>query len=134
MRDTIPYARLTSTHFTDPLLIWPRVWLTLRQPLVEEGLRPSMTRKHSPNSARERTFDGAADAKLIVLACSDWPKGRASWTLTLLGTAVVERNTIARASGNTTSRKLCFREESLVGAGEAIDRGPVRPRLVSQAV
>ena len=41
-----------------------------RQQLVEEGLDAALTRKHSPNSARKRIFDGAAEAKLIALACS----------------------------------------------------------------
>src|SRR5216683_2829155 len=47
------------------------------------------TRKHSPASARPRIFDGAAEAKLIALACSKPPKGRARWTLQLLEEAVV---------------------------------------------
>jgi hypothetical protein len=55
-----------------------------RQRLVEEGFDAVLTRKHSPNSARKRVFDGAAEAKLIALACSEPPKGRSRWTLTLL--------------------------------------------------
>src|SRR5882672_7832243 len=33
-----------------------------RQRLVEEGLEAALIRKHSPNSARRRIFDGAAEA------------------------------------------------------------------------
>ena len=55
-----------------------------RQLLVEEGLDGALTRKHSPKSARKRIFDGAAEARLIALACSPPPKGRKRWTLTLL--------------------------------------------------
>ncbi len=77
-----------------------------RQQLVEAGLEAALTRKHSANSARKRIFDGAAEAKLIALACSARPKGRAHWTLTLLETAVVERNIVDRASDNTISRTL----------------------------
>jgi len=69
---------------------------------VEEGLDAALTRKHSPNSARRRIFDGAAEAKLIALACSSPPKGRKRWTLTLLETAVVELNIVERASDNMT--------------------------------
>jgi len=57
-----------------------------------------LTRKHSPASARPRIFDGAAEAKLIALACSKPPKGRARWTLRLLEEAVVELNIVERAS------------------------------------
>ena len=42
----------------------------MRQQLVEEGFEPTLRRKYNPNSARPRIFDGAAEAKLIALACS----------------------------------------------------------------
>ncbi len=77
-----------------------------RQHLVEEGLDAALTRKHSPASAKPRIFDGAAEAKLIALACSQPPKGRARWTLQLLEEAVVELNIVARASDNTIGRTL----------------------------
>ena len=63
-----------------------------------------MARKHSPNSARPRIFDGAAEAKLIALMCSPPPKGRAKWTLRLLEDTVVELNIVERASDNTIGR------------------------------
>jgi Homeodomain-like domain len=77
-----------------------------RQQLVEEGVESVLTRKHSPASARPRIFDGAAEAKLIALACSEPPKGRARWTLQLLEEAVVELNIVDRASDNTIGRTL----------------------------
>lgn len=77
-----------------------------RQQLVEGGIDAALARKHSPNSARKRIFDGTAEAKLIALACSPSPKGRKRWTLTLLESAVVERNIVDRASDNTISRTL----------------------------
>ena len=84
-----------------------------RQRLVEEGLEAARTQKRSPNSARRRIFDGAAEAKLIALACSAPPKGRARWTLTLLETAVVELNIVDRASDNTIGRTLKKMHSSL---------------------
>jgi hypothetical protein len=77
-----------------------------RRTLVEEGLDAALTRRHSPASARKRIFDGAAEARLIALACSPPPKGRARWTLQLLESAVVELNIVDRASDNTISRTL----------------------------
>jgi homeodomain-containing protein len=77
-----------------------------RQQLVEEGMEAVLTRKHSPASARARVFDGAAEAKLIALACSPPPKGRARWTLRLLEETVVELNIVDRASDNTIGRTL----------------------------
>jgi hypothetical protein len=68
-----------------------------RQQLVEEGFQAVLTRKHSPASARRRRiFDGAAEAKLIALAGSEPPKGRARWTLSLLEDKVVERDIVAK--------------------------------------
>jgi len=77
-----------------------------RQRLVAEGIDAVLTRKHSPASARLRVFDGAAEAKLIALACSEPPKGRARWTLRLLEEKVVELNIVGRASDNTIGRTL----------------------------
>jgi transposase len=77
-----------------------------RQRLVEEGLEAALTRKHSPNSARKRIFDGAAEARLIALACSKAPAGRVHWTLELLEEKVVELKIVERASDNTIGRVL----------------------------
>ena len=57
-----------------------------RQQLVEEGFEAVLSRKHSPNSARKRIFDGAAEARLIALTRSEPPTGRARWTLSRLKT------------------------------------------------
>ncbi len=77
-----------------------------RQQLVEEGFDAVLTRKHSPNSARTRIFDGAAEARLIALTRSEPPKGRARWTLSLLEDKVVELNIVGAASDNTIGRTL----------------------------
>jgi hypothetical protein len=78
----------------------------VRQQLVEEGFDSVLTPKRSPASARARIFDGAAEAKLIALACSEPPKGYARWTLNLLEDKVVELNIVAKASDNTIGRTL----------------------------
>jgi transposase len=78
----------------------------VRQQLVEEGFDAVLTPKRSAASARPRIFDGASEAKLIALACSEPPKGRARWTLSLLEDKVVELKIVARASDNTIGRTL----------------------------
>ncbi len=77
-----------------------------RQQLVEEGFETTLTRKYNPNSARPRIFDGAAEAKLIALACSPAPEGFARWSLRLLEEKVVELNIVEKASDNTIGRTL----------------------------
>ena len=51
-----------------------------------------------------RIFDGEKEAKLIALACSKPPKGRARWTLRLLENKVVELGIVDRASDSTIGR------------------------------
>jgi Homeodomain-like domain len=78
----------------------------VRRQLVEEGLESVLTRKHSQNSARRRIFDGAGEAKLIALTCSEPPAGHARWTLRLLEEEVVERQIVESVSDNTIGRTL----------------------------
>jgi hypothetical protein len=77
-----------------------------RQQLVTEGFEAVLRRKYNPNSAPRRIFDGAAEAKLIALACGPAPEGYARWTLSLLEEKVVELNIVEKASDNTIGRTL----------------------------
>ena len=56
----------------------------VRKQLVEEGFEAVLSRKQRATPAVARIFDGEKEAKLIALACSKPPKGRARWTLRLL--------------------------------------------------
>ena len=85
-----------------------------RQRLVEQGLDATLTHQYSPASARPLIFDGAAEAKLIALACSKPPAGRARWTLQLLEEKVVELDIVACASDNTIGRTLKKTRSSLI--------------------
>ncbi|MGA8769003.1 MAG: IS630 family transposase [Rhodomicrobium sp.] len=80
--------------------------LRTRRQLVEEGFEAVLTRKYNQNSARPRIFDGAAEAKLVALACGPAPEGHAKWTLRLLEDKVVELHIVERASDNTIGRTL----------------------------
>jgi Homeodomain-like domain len=78
----------------------------IRQQFVEEGVEGVLTPKRSPNSARQRIFDGASEARLIALACSEPPEGYARWTLRLLEDKVIELNIVEQVSDNTIGRTL----------------------------
>ncbi|MGO9235545.1 MAG: IS630 family transposase [Methylocella sp.] len=78
----------------------------VRKQLVEEGLEAVLSRKPRATPAVPRIFDGEKEAKLIALACSEPPKGRARWTLRLLENKVVELNIVDRASDSTIGRTL----------------------------
>ena len=88
-----------------------------RRQLVEEGFDAVLTRKSNPNSAPRRIFDGAAEAKLIALACGQAPAGRARWTLRLLEEKVVELQIVESASDNTIGRTLKKTFSSPISSG-----------------
>jgi hypothetical protein len=77
-----------------------------RERLVEVGFDAVLSREYNPNSARPRTFDGAAEAKLIALTCGPAPEGYAKWTLRLLEEKVVELEIVDKASDSTIGRTL----------------------------
>ena len=77
-----------------------------RQRFVERGPEQALGRKPQDRPSRERKFDGAAEARLIALACSQPPEGRARWTLKLLADKLVELEVFASVSDETVRRVL----------------------------
>lgn len=78
----------------------------VRKQLVEEGFEAVLSRKQRAAPAVPRIFDGEKEAKLIALACSKPPKGRARWTLRLLENKVVDLGIVDHASDSTIHRTL----------------------------
>jgi transposase len=78
----------------------------VRQRFVERGPEQALGRKHQDRPSRERKFDGAAEARLIALACSAPPAGRARWTLKLLADKLVELEVFESVSDETVRRVL----------------------------
>ena len=77
----------------------------LRQRLVEEGWEAALLRK--PQSTRRPTkLDGAQEAQLIAIACSEAPAGRARWTLQLLADKLVELKVVDSISDETVRQRL----------------------------
>jgi hypothetical protein len=84
----------------------PSMVYRVRKQLLEEGFEAVLSRKQRAMPAVARIFDGETEAKLIALACSQPPKGRARWTLRLLEEKVVELDIVDRASDSTIGRTL----------------------------
>jgi len=78
----------------------------VRQRFVERGLDAALTHKPQETPSREPKFDGAAEARLIALACSEPPAGRARWTLKLLADTLVELEVFDSVSDETVRRVL----------------------------
>jgi transposase len=94
-------SRIVSALDTSASMVY-----RVRQQLVEEGIAAVLSRKKRATPAVPRIFDGEKEAKLIALACSKPPKGRARWTLRLLENKVVELEIVDRASDSTIGRVL----------------------------
>ena len=77
----------------------------LKQRFVEEGLESALVRKPL-SKPRDVTFDGAFDARITRLACSDPPEGRVRWTLRLLAEKAVELQISDKVSAMTIQRSL----------------------------
>ena len=80
--------------------------MRVRAKLVEEGLDAVLTRKKRQTPPIAPIFDGAKQAQLIALACSEPPAGHARWSIRLLANAVVERQIVGAAHFNTVGRAL----------------------------
>jgi len=93
--------RIIRALDTSPSLVY-----RVRKQLAEEGFEAVLSRKQRATPAVARIFDGEKEAKLIALACSKPPKGRARWTLRLLENKVVELGIVDRASDSTIGRTL----------------------------
>ena len=88
----------------------------LKKRFVEEGLEAALERKPREKPPREIRFDGAFEARLISLACSNAPEGHRRWTVRLLADKVVELNIAPYVSHMTVQRVLKKMNLSLTSA------------------
>ena len=78
----------------------------LKKRFVEEGLEAALVRKPRAKPPRGIIFDGAFEARLIALACSEAPPGYRRWTIRLLADKAVELNLAPAVSHMTVQRVL----------------------------
>jgi len=77
----------------------------VRQTYATAGLDAALARK-VPAREYARTFDGAREAHLIALACSDPPSGYRRWSLRLLAERLVALEVVAAVSHETVRQTL----------------------------
>ena len=78
----------------------------VRQRLVEEGFDAALERKKRLTPPRAVKLDGRGEARLIALACSPPPDGRARWTMKLLADKLVELEVVESISDETVRTVL----------------------------
>jgi transposase len=96
----------TVADVADALGVTPRTIEHLKQRFVEEGIDAALERKPREKPPREVIFDGAFEARLIALACSEAPEGHERWTVRLLADKAVELRFAASVSHMTVQRVL----------------------------
>jgi transposase len=78
----------------------------VRRRCCERGIEACLDRKPQENPSRPRKLDGAAEAQLVRLACSEPPEGRGRWTLSLLANGLVELKVFDSVRKSTVQRGL----------------------------
>jgi transposase len=78
----------------------------VRERFVTAGLDAALYHKPQERPSRQPVLDGAAEAKLIALACATTPDGRRAWTLRLLADKLVELEVVQSVSRETVRRVL----------------------------
>ncbi len=78
----------------------------VRQRFVEQGLGAALVRKKQDQPSRQRVLDGAAEARLIAVACSEPPDQRKAWTLKMLADKLVELEVVESVSTETVRRVM----------------------------
>jgi hypothetical protein len=82
------------------LEVHPTTVARVRRAYVEAGLDAALARK-APDRVYPRALDGAAEARLVALACGAPPDGRERWTLRLLAERLVELEVVEGIAPNT---------------------------------
>jgi len=77
----------------------------MRKGFVEEGLEQSLEDKKRKGT-RPPKLDGAGEAKLIALTCSEPPAGRQRWTLQLLADELIRLGCVKSFTGEAVRKRL----------------------------
>ena len=105
--DTGPHGPAWAVADTSEAMgVTPRTVEHLKKRFVEKGLATALERRQSEKPPRGVTFDGAFEARLIALACSEAPEGRRRWTVRLLAEKAVELSLSSSVSHMTVQRIL----------------------------
>ena len=83
----------------------PSTVLRVRRQFAREGLTPTLERRR-PDRVYERALDGAQEATLVALACSETPEGADRWSLRLLADELVRLEVVEAISHETVRQTL----------------------------
>jgi hypothetical protein len=98
-------AAWSDAAIAGALDVHPTTVARVRRQFVEAGLAAALERKR-PDRVYERALDGAAEARLVAVACGAPPEGRERWTLRLLADELVRLEVVDAVSHETVRRTL----------------------------
>jgi transposase len=96
----------TDAHIAQAVEVNVTTVERVRERFVEQGPEAALVRKKQDRPSRERKLDGKGEARLVALACSEPPQGRAVWTLRLLADKLVELAVVDTISTETVRQVL----------------------------
>ena len=82
---------------------------------VEQGLDAALNRKPQAWPSRAPKLDGAGEARVLAVSCSEPPPGQARWSLRLLADRVVELGIVPSFSHESVRRVLKKTNSSPIG-------------------
>lgn len=97
--------RWTDTEIGAAVGVEPRTVARVRAQYAREGLAATLARRPR-GDRRPRKLDGAAEARLVALACTDPPAGHARWTLRLLAERLIELEVVDGIAPETVRQAL----------------------------
>ena len=96
----------TDERIAEALEVGVRMIENVRRHCVEEGPEAAACGRAWPDRPAQQKLDGAGEARLVALACSEPPAGRARWTLQLLADELVALEVSDSISDETVRRTL----------------------------
>ena len=106
---------LSDREVAERVGFWRRTVEQIRERCVCEGLQAALERKKRTRE-RSRKLDGEGEARLVSLACSEPPAGRARWTLRMLGDRLVELEVVDSISPEAVRQVLKKHYQTLAKA------------------
>ena len=95
----------TDARIAEAVRVSVRTIERVRQRFVEDGLEAAL-RPRPSRRVYARKLDGAQEAKLVAVACSEPPEGKKRWTLRLLAERMVELEIVPELSHETVRQTL----------------------------
>ena len=96
----------TAAQIADAFSVHLNTVAGIRKRLVCQGMEAALNRQPQAYPSRPPKLDGAGEARVLALSCSEPPPGQARWSLRLLADRVVELGIVERFSHESVRRVL----------------------------